>query len=448
MKVILLAAGRSQRVKPIEDKNFLRFCGKYLIEHQIEAILKAGFKEFIVVAGKHNLLAIKNLLSILKKQHKNSAFAVALQKNLDQGMTGAVLAAKSKLKANESIMIISTNDVVDSKAYQIILEASRNNNFDSYLLGKKVSSYFPGGYLKTNSKGEITQIIEKPGAGKEPSNLINLVVHLHKNTKALYSYLKNTKSSRDDHYEVALDQMIKDGIKIKAIPYDGYWQAIKYPWHIFEVAAYFFQKTLDQLSPKKRLSSNTKIAKSVTIKGEVIIEDGVRIFENATIVGPAYLGKDSVVATNALVRESYLGKNCVIGYNTEVARSFLGDEVWTHSNYIGDSLIGNNVSFGAGSITGNLRFDEGNIAVEIKGEKINSQKNKLGIITGNNIRVGVNTSFMPGIKIGSNSLIGAGLTINQNIPENSFVSGKISLDIKENRKKKLASRQVLHSKLK
>jgi len=75
--------------------------------------------------------------------------------------------------------------------------------------------------------------------------------------------------------------------------------------------------------------------------------------------------------------------------------------------------------------------------------------NKFGLITGKNIRAGINTSFMPGIKIGSNSMIGAGIIVPYDIPENSFVKGKIELEIKPNKAKvSNESREEMMKKLK
>ncbi len=437
MKVLLLAAGRSKRVKPVEDKNFLRFCGKSLIHHQLDALTNAGFKDLVLIGGKHNLKKLKTFAKDFAKEHKKTKVSVVEQKDLDAGMAGAVLSAKSHVKKAEPILIVSSNDVVEEEAYRLIFDAAQNDYFESCILGKKVKEYFPGGYLKVNSQWEIKGIVEKPGAGKEPSDLVNLVLHLHKDTERLFKYLEGATSKKDDVYEVALDQMIKSGVKMQAIPYEGYWQAIKYPWHIIEIARYFFGKVPKHIAP------SAQIGKRVTISGDVLIEDGVKIFDGATIVGPAYIGQNSVVATNALVRDSYLGEDCVIGFASEIARSVFGDHVWTHSNYIGDSIIGDNVSFGAGSVTGNLRFDEGNIHVNVKEEKMDSGTPKLGLIAGNNIRVGVNTSFMPGVKIGSDCLIGPGLIINQDLEAGSFANGKVTLKITPNHLKELPSRKDL-----
>jgi len=416
MQVLLLAAGRSQRIQPVPDKNFLKFLGKTLIEHQVANLQKAGFKNITIVGGKHNLDRFKELFPKL---------TVVEQKALKEGMAGAVLAMGTKLK-NEPLLIVSSNDIVEQSAYNAI-KKSATKKVDSLIIGKTVKEYFPGGYLKTDSKGLITGIVEKPGAGKEPSNLINLVIHLHKNPKELIKYLTKTKSTRDDRYEVALDKMIKDGKKMLAVPYKGYWQSIKFPWHVFEVKDYFFSKL------KRKIAKSANIAKQAVINGPVVIEAGVKVFPGAVVNGPAYIGKNSIVANNALVRDSIVGDNCVVGYSTEVARSYVGDDSWFHTNYIGDSIISDNCSFGSGTVTGNLRLDEANIPVNIKDKKTDSGINKFGLVCGPNVRAGINCSFMPGIKVGANSMIGAGIVIPQDIPENSFVRGKWDLKISKNK---------------
>lgn len=432
MKVVMLAAGRSKRMKPIEDKNFLSFLGKFLIVHQLEILKQVGLNEVILVGGKHNLEKIAEMAKSLMKTLKMK-ISFREQKNPDLGMCGAVLAAKDLLRG-EPVMVLSSNDVVDTEAFKLILKVSKDDEAESFLLGKKVVSYFPGGYLETDKKGFIHNIIEKPEQGKEPSDLVNLVVHVHKNSAELVKYLENvadprmgTKSKNDDLYEQALAKMMHDGVKMKAVRYDGFWQPLKFPWHVHSVFKYLFSKAA------KKIAKSAQIAKNAIINGEVIIGENVKIFDGAVINGPCYIGDDTIIATNALVRDSNVGKNCVIGFSTEVARSCLGDEVWTHSNYIGDSVIGNNVSFGAGTVTGNLRLDEKNVQVFHEGKKIDAHTNKFGAVISDNVRVGVNTSLMPGVRVSSGSFIGAGIVVPEDVPENSFVRGEWKLKVSENR---------------
>lgn len=410
MKVILLAAGQSTRLAPLSDKVLLNFCGKTLLEHQIEIIHKVGFDQFIVIGNCFNLEKIKTIC-----QNLPGSFAFAEQKDLTTGMAGCILAAEPFLENHEPALVVSTNDVVEENAYRLIQEAIHRHPGASLLLAKKVKNYFPGGYLEVNHQNQINSIIEKPGEGNEPSDLINLVIHYHHNAPLFFKELKLSQSQTDDLYEKAIESQIKQSFSFFAVPYYGFWQAIKYPWHILELQKYFLENL------HSHIDSSVILAKNASIQGHVYLGRNVKIYENAVIKGPVYLGNNTIIANNALVRESIIGANSVIGFSTEVARSYLAEKIWTHSNYIGDSIIDENVSFGAGTVLGNLRFDEKEIEVEIKNQKIKCGKNKLGAIIGKNCRFGINTSLMPGIKIGQDCLIGAGLLLQENIPNSSYV---------------------------
>lgn len=423
MKAVLLAAGRSFRMKPIQDKNFLEFLGKPLIAHQLSALVNAGFKEILVVGGDHNLKPLKALIK--RGDFKGAKISLREQENLDLGMAGAILSSERWIKG-DPFFAVSANDVLDVGAYSDTLRQAQGDM--GAVLAYKVSKYFPGGYLKITKNGLIKGIVEKPGEGKEPSKLVNIVVHYHPNAKLLIEELKKVKTTKDDRYECAIQSLLDKGIKYKAVPYVGFWQPIKYPWHVLALMNHFLENIGSRVEGK-----GLQIAKSAKIYGEVYLAEGVKVLDNAVIQGPAYIGKNSIIATNALVRQSQIGENCVIGFGSEIARSYVGNNVWTHTNYVGDSVIGNDVSFGAGTVTGNLRLDEKNIFVNIKGEKVDCGSNKFGLVTGDHVRVGVNTSFMPGVKIGNNSFVGAGIVVAQDVPDNSYVTGDWQLKVKQNK---------------
>jgi len=422
MKVILLAAGRSNRMAPVDDKNCVKFFGIPLVRHQVNQLMKNGYKDILVLVGAHNLENIQKEFKLDKN------IQIVQQKNLDLGMAGAILDCDEFIDQGEEVLIVSGNDVVEDKAFIAINDAIKNVKSDVFILAKKVFRYFPGGYLKTDDNGFIYEIIEKPKEGYEPSDLVNLVFHYFKDGKQMINFVSNAKSDTDDLYEIALFNMMNDKIKFFAIPYDGSWQPVKFPWHILDLMKMFLDNLSEDSCNKSLVDNKPQIADSAVIKGNVFFEKGVKVLDHASIVGPAYIGKNVVVASNALVRDSHIGNDSVVGYSTEIARSYLSSNVWTHSNYIGDSVICDNCSFGAGCVTGNLRLDEGEIFVEVKGYKVNTNRNKFGLTMGANVRAGINNSFMPGVKIGSNSMIGAGVIVSGDIDNNKFVylkDGKI-----------------------
>ena len=91
MKTLLLAAGRSRRVKPIEDKNFLKFFGFPLIAFQISRLSAAGFNDILLVAGAHNKDRLSEIAAHQMAMDPDLKIQVLEQKNLDEGMAGAVL---------------------------------------------------------------------------------------------------------------------------------------------------------------------------------------------------------------------------------------------------------------------------------------------------------------------------------------------------------------------
>jgi len=422
MKTVFLCGGIGKRMQPIaEDKFLLKFLGKTLLEHQIDLAETAGLKEFVLIGNPHNIEKIKEICSA----RKDLKFEFAVQAE-PKGMADALLSARGLLEGEE-FFVVNTNDVFELDAYKNVLAAAKDKGWDSFIVGCKVEKYFPGGYLKTSSGGELAEIIEKPLPGTEPSDMVNIVVHLHRNAKKLFEFLSKTKSDKDDVYERAISAMIASGSKIKVVPYSGFWKAIKFPWHIFDISKYFLEQA------KRKISPNAKISERAVVDGNVVIEDGVKIFENAVVRGPAYIGKGTIIGNNSLIwGGTQIGENCVVGFSTEIKHSYIGDNCWFHSDYIGDSIVGDSTSFGAGTITANLRFDNSNVKSNVRAERVDTGMDKLGAIIGHNCKTGVNCVLLPGVKVGPNSIVGPHMNLSEDLEPNKIIFLKQEHTIKEN----------------
>jgi len=412
MKVVFLCGGIGKRMFPIiEDKFLLNFLGKTLLQHQMESARQAGLNEFLIIGNPANMRQIEQIARTVS----GAKTELALQKQ-PTGIADALKNAASLL--DEDILVVNPNDIFSKSAYTNLLQEAQGKSAASYMLGYRTKSYFPGGYLVINSGNELEHIVEKPEPGQEPSDLINILVHLHTDSKQLLEYIDRVKTTKDDMYEQALDSLVKDGHKIKAIPYTDFWAPIKYPWHIFDAVKYL----LDISQPS--IASSAYISEKATIEGKVFISDHVKVLENAVIRGPAYIGPGSIIGNNALVRDySHIGADCVIGYSTEVKGSYIDEGCWVHSSYIGDSIIGKNCSLGAGTVLANFRFDEQSISVTVGGKAINTGRDKLGAIIGDNCKTGINASVMPGIKIGPSSIVGSHVCLTKDLmPEKMILS--------------------------
>jgi NDP-sugar pyrophosphorylase family protein len=417
MKLVFLAGGVGKRMFPIvKEKCLLTFLDRELILHQMNLAEKAGLSDVIIISNPQNIQDIEKVV-------KEKAEYVVQENPL--GMADALLCARD-LIAGEDILVVNPNDLFELSAYQNILKAIKTGA-DSCILGYKVEEYFPGGYLIIED-GKVKGIKEKPGPGNEPSDLVNLVVHYHRDADALLTYLEKTDSSRDDVYEKALTSMIQKGYDFEAAIYEGFWTAIKYPWDIFKAVRHFIDKR------ESYIAESAEISEKATVKGKVIIEDGVRIFEYATVNGPCYLGPGCIIGNNCLVRDySHIGERTVVGFSTEVKNCYIGSDCWFHTNYIGDSIILDSCSFGSGTVTANFRFDEQPVKVKINSELVDTGMDKFGCIMGENCKTGINASIMPGMKIGPNSIVGSHAMVYQNLEPNTVLLAQQNQQRKENK---------------
>ncbi len=102
--------------------------------------------------------------------------------------------------------------------------------------------------------------------------------------------------------------------------------------------------------------------------------------------------------------------------------------------YAGDSVLGRNVSFGAGAVTGNLRLDEAEIASSMGDEKLNTGRTKCGALVGDGCRVGIHVGINPGIKIGAGSFVSSGVLVSADVPSQSFITMKDgAMHVRENK---------------
>lgn len=406
VKTILLLAGRSRRFWPLTDKVTFPLLGKAILTHQVDRLKAAGLTDIVLVGGSHN----KEEIALM---HPELRFVE--QTDLDKGMQGALLDALPAC-GQESVLVVGGNDVIDPSAYTGIVE--RLKTADGVLLAKKVTSYFPGGYLTVDQAGRITGIVEKPGEGKEPSDLVNIVAHAHKDASVLLAALKAAVTKKDDAYEVALASLLKDKVYM-AQPYEGAWQPVKYPWHLLSLN----HLLLSEIAGPS-VHPTATVHPSAVLEGKVIVEEGARIMPNACLVGPCHVGKRAIVGNNALIRGSSIGDDCVVGFCCEVKDSVLHRHCWLHMAYAGDSVLGENTAMGAGSVTGNLRLDEGTISSMVGEEALNTGRTKLGTIIGDDCRIGIHVGINPGIKIGKGTFVSSGTMVTRDVEDGSFVNMK------------------------
>ena len=201
--------------------------------------------------------------------------------------------------------------------------------------------------------------------------------------------------------------------------YNGPWQKLKYGHHVLDMTEYFLRNIENQIDP------TAQIAKTAVLHGPIQIAARAKILDNAVIQGPAYIGEDVLIGNNALVRNSIVEHNSVIGFSSEIVRSYIGPECDLHHAYVGDSVLENGVHFGYNAHTTNLRFDRQGVTVKLpNNQKLETTKTKLGALVAKGSEVGANTTIMPGITLGANSLVYAASLVYTPVPDDSTLKNR------------------------
>ena len=403
--IVILAAGAGTHFEPIScDKTLLQFLGRPYIAHLIESLTEAGFNRAIVATNKTNNNLISKLSSS-KLRIKTKLQTAGL------GMGYALLSLEKEI-AGQPIVIMNAVDILDRSLFRAVLRKSQSAY--AVIPGIKVGNYFPAGYLKVSEK-KVIDIVEKPGQGREPSNLVNLVCHFFKAPADLFSELKGAPNKNDDQYELSLARLMKKH-PFDYITYDSYWSKLKYSDMIIDVMNVFLKHRI-----KKSISNKAKIEKSVRIIGDVYIDHGAVIMDGAIIKGPTYIGKGVTVGNHTLIRSSMIEEKSVIGFGSEVVRSYIGPECDLHHNFIGDSVLEAKVNPSYGTCTANLRFDKETVKLKLLKENRETNKNKFGAVLAEGVFLGVGSTTLPGVTIGKYSKIYPGSIVHKALPAYSVV---------------------------
>ncbi|MFW9928218.1 MAG: hypothetical protein ACFFD1_02385 [Candidatus Thorarchaeota archaeon] len=186
---------------------------------------------------------------------------------------------------------------------------------------------------------------------------------------------------------------------------------IRFPWHFLDIQ--------EKLMVNLQENIQGIVESGASIRNNVVIESGATILNGVYIKGPVYIASGASIGPNCLLRaNTYIGPNVHIGQSVEIKNSIImnGTQIG-HLTYIGDSMIGPKNNYGAGSKTANLAFHDNPISMRILNVKISTNRRKMGIVTGEKVKTGINSSLMPGIKIFNNAIVGAHVLLQEDLDE-------------------------------
>ncbi|MEC7712558.1 MAG: bifunctional sugar-1-phosphate nucleotidylyltransferase/acetyltransferase [Candidatus Thermoplasmatota archaeon] len=398
-EALILAAGKGTRMWPLTEnlpKPLLPLCGKPIIEHQIRALKNVGVKKINILIG-HRMKEISDLLGNGKKYDVKINYIVQSEQ---KGTGHAVSLAEKHIK--NSFFCINGDTLVDEK--NIALLAKKKTEMAMMVTNVDDGRNF--GVVKSKN-GLLTEIIEKGFSGKSS---INAGIYLF--NKKIFKSLKTIKKSIRGELELT-DALILN--KIYTIEYVGFWKDIGSPWDLLTAN----EVLIDSIENK--IKGN--IEDNVNVNGHIYLGKNSTIKSGTYIEGPLWIGDNCTIGPNAYLRKGTVlcGKNKV-GAASEIKNSILFEGAKApHHNYVGDSILGKHCNLGSGTKVANLRLDKKEINVSHKGKRVNTGRKKLGVIMGDNISTGINSSINSGTIIGNDTNIGPNALVSGTYESKSLI---------------------------
>lgn len=393
MQTVILAAGEGTRMRPLTEtvpKPMLPVADRPLCAHAADAAVAAGASELVVVVG-YEAEAVRNFFS---DEYRDVPVSIAVQEN-QRGTADAVRAARPYLEG--PFVVLNGDNVYEPAAVEALFEAA------PAIAAIAVDD--PGNYgvLSTTSAGDrVTGIVEKPD--DPPSNLANAGAYAF--PEGALEYLDVGESERGEYELTDVVARTIEATVVTPVTLSR-WLDVGRPWELLAANEWKIAELEGRIDGD--VAAGAELGESVVIEAGATIEPGV------VVEGPAIVRSDAEVGPNAYLRGATLvGEGCHVGHAVEVKNSVLmaGTNV-PHLSYVGDSLLGPGVNFGAGTQVANLRHDGADVRQTVKGERVSTGRRKYGVVAGPGAKTGINTSLAPGVVLSAGARTDPGESVSR-----------------------------------
>ena len=393
MKALVLAAGKSASLSPFSQSRpapMLKLCGRYILEQTLDLLRQAGVGNVVIVVDEKS--GIPSALG------NGERYGLSLEyvRQRGEGIAGAIQDAEDALRQGDHFLLVYGDTLTRQN---IFLETLRSHHEHHGPVASVCLTEHPERYGNIYMTGDmrISKIIERPTSALGNYVLAGAFVLPR-------TFMKHLAQSPGGMYEAMGRLMAEESLH--ASIWEESWVDLRYPWDILTA-----NRIVMDGWKEARIAASARISPRAMVSGPVVIGEEAEIRAGAIVQGPCYVGPGSFVGHNCLVRaHTSLGARSLVGFGVELKNCVLmdGSRVGRLS-FIGDSVIGEGVDVGAGTMTINREHDEREINVHLGDRVVPSHFRKLGAFIGDRAIVGSSHSLAPG------SVVQAGESVPNNL---------------------------------
>ncbi|WP_255171657.1 bifunctional sugar-1-phosphate nucleotidylyltransferase/acetyltransferase [Natrononativus amylolyticus] len=391
MKAIVLAAGEGTRIRPLSaslPKPMLPVADRPLVAHTVDAAIDAGATEVVLVIGYE----ADTVRDHFGDRYRGVPIQYAIQEE-QAGTAHAVNTAREHIDG--PFAVLNGDNLYDQAAIDRLFAES------PAVCAFEVDDPRNYGVLSTID-GTVTGIVEKPS--EPPTNLANAGAYAFPADAA--EWLEVPESDRGEHEITDVLARVIDEYAVTPVTLER-WMDVGRPWELLEANEW----KLGELEGR----IDGEVSEDARLEGPVVVESGAEIESGVVVEGPALIREGATVGPNAYIRgATLLGEGAKVGHAVEIKNSVLSPGATVgHLSYVGDSVLGRDVNFGAGTTVANLRHDDETIEFTVKGERTATGRRKFGVVAGDEVKTGINTSLTPGLRLDVGATTTPGETVDR-----------------------------------
>lgn len=431
---LVLAAGAGTRMVSSKAKAAHELLGKPMVRWVIDAALAAETDRVLTVVGHEReqvIPLVSDTAIVVQEERLGTGHAIMvaraeLEHHAKKGVSLVVLSADTPLLTEETIRaLVDTQQSTGSAVCLLAHEMADPTGYGRVVLG---------------ACGQVERVVEDRDASPEEKeiklcnsgaycfDLPLLLANLEK--------LGNANAQGEFYLTEVFGLLVKSGESVVAYQVDAAEAQGVNDRLQLALASSLMQK---RINTRWMQSGVTMLdPASVWIGPDVVLSNDVEILPQVMLNGKTSIARGTLIGPNSRVTDSIIGRDCVIDESIVIGSELedgvnlgpraylrpgtlmkLGSKAGTHVelkntvvgvgskvphlSYLGDATLGTDVNIGAGTITCNYNGYEKN-STEI----------------GDRAFIGSDTMLVAPVKVGSDTVTGAGSTITKDVPDGAL----------------------------
>lgn len=446
LDVLILAAGLGTRMRSRTAKVLHQLGGRPLIAHVCRTAAALTSRPIHVIVG-HQAAEVEAAVREELDEHG----AVFILQAEQRGTGDAVMAARDALANANSTLLVLSGDVplVRAETLGALVQQHRTHRGRGAactMLTVRLEDPTGYGRIVRDEDGRFQKIVEQKDATPEERQIkeINAGIYCFE-TRALFRALERVQpvNAQGEYYLTDVPGILRaDGEDVSIYLHADAREVsgINTRVELAEFERILRQRTLRRLmldsgvtfidpshtyvSADAQIGRDCVIYPDVHIEGDTIIGDECEI-RAGTRITDSRIGNSVHIKDHCVIVDSEISDGCTVGPSAhlrmnakleagaaignfvEVKKSRIGRKSKAmHLTYLGDATIGERTNIGAGTVTCNY-----------------DGRNKHETIIEDEVKIGSDTMLVAPVRVGRNSVTGAGSVVTKDVPPDTLVAG-------------------------